>query len=192
MVEIRIGLPLPMDVASTVLQIIGKTYPGTVIAKDSENKRRYKREIVLEIPDDERHNTPKAKKKYLKWRRGLQKWDSDITQLGPDGVSVAPFEWLAKQWAVMAQRSFELEPAAVNYLEGQVFTKDVPGRFVFYIAKSDRQTPHELRTIAETQLADTREQLQFLTEALEAVGGCNNIRAARTVVKKALGQDDDN
>ena len=41
MAEIRIGLPLPMDITGTLLNVIGLTWPGAVIKNDENVRKSY-------------------------------------------------------------------------------------------------------------------------------------------------------
>jgi hypothetical protein len=149
MVEIRIGLPLPIDITGTLINIIGLTWPGTAV-KNSHAKWRHEEQLVLEIPDADRHKSPKEAQRYAAVKQHLDaEADACITALGPAGVSVGVPEHLARVLVTLAKSWFEHYPDAENYLESTVYDPDSRQRFVFYVAKSKGQTPHELRLAAE-------------------------------------------
>lgn len=161
-VELRIKLPLEMDVASTLLKVIGLTYPRTQIGRD-DHKWDYERELVLLIDQRDRHKSPKAKRKYEKIRDYADGWSPGaLTELGPDGVAASPHELLALSWVDMARKSFAMFPDAANYIENTVYDEETGQRYVFYVAKSKEQTPHELRQKAEARVAELEAELAEL------------------------------
>lgn len=52
--------------------------------------------------------------------------------------------------------SFGENPDAAKYLETAITDPDNGSRYVLIFAKSQAQTPHELRTLAEKNLATAR------------------------------------
>lgn len=158
MVKIRIELPLPMDISGTLLNAIGLTWPGAVIAQDTNSRGDWDRHMVVGIPAAQRHKSVKAAEKYAKRKQYLSAdADSDITELGPDGVSFSWPNYLAQSWVAMAMQCWEKFPDAKNYLESTVFNRDTNERYVFYVAKSEGKTPHALRKAAEKRLQAVRD-----------------------------------
>lgn len=154
--EIRIGLPLPMDLTGTLLKVIGLTWPGAVIKNGDDP--RHDRHMVVGIPASQRHRTAKKAEKYAKRKEYLNaNVDADITELDPNGVSFGWPEWLAAQWVAMARQCWEKFPDAKNYLQSEILDRDTKQRYVFYVAKSEGQTPHALRTAAEKRLQVVRD-----------------------------------
>ena len=76
---------------------------------------------------------------------------------GPSGISVANPVGLAITLLENMKASFQENPEAANYLETTVRDPDDGARYVLIFAKSKAQTPHELRTRAEENLATARQ-----------------------------------
>ncbi|WUT94725.1 hypothetical protein SUAREZ_77 [Mycobacterium phage Suarez] len=172
-VKVRIRLPLEMDVASTLIKIIGKTWPRTIIGTP-ESDLLQDRELVLLIDQQDRHKSAKAAKKYRELRENASPWTGWLTKLSPDGVGIAPEEWLTKTWAHIARQMFEQNPAAANYTESTVFDAETGQRYVFWCARSEGQTPHELRMAAEkraeeleTENAELKLQIAIAQKTIE-------------------------
>jgi hypothetical protein len=106
-ITVRIDLPLPTDVAGTIIKMFGLTYPHTMIA-DDEHTWRHERKLVLKIDPADRHNNAKAMKKYREIRDNADGWIGWTTELGPNGVGMAPHEMLAKSWVDLAKKGFAL------------------------------------------------------------------------------------
>jgi hypothetical protein len=166
-VVVKIELPLPMDIAGTLIDIIGKTWPHTMIT-DDEHRYPSERRLALQIDERDRHKSAKAKAKYQKIKQYADGWVNDLCELGPNGVSVSPHEILMKLWADLARKTFDMFPDAPNYIESTVFDPETRARYVIYAAKSDRQTPHELRKKAEAEVERLKAQVAELEERLNA------------------------
>lgn len=149
--QIKIELPLPIDITGTLINIVGLTWPGTVIKDDGTDWKNHRR-LVLEVPDKDRHKKPKDAKKYAKVKSHLDGYaDVDVTELGPNGAGFGMPEYLAAQYIAFAREAFKQAPEAKNYLETVLRDPETHNRFVFYVAKSEGQTPHALRQQAETE-----------------------------------------
>lgn len=157
-VEVRIELPLPTDIAQTLIKIIGLTYPGTMIA-DGRAEWQTDRRLVLQIPHKERHKSVKARKKYEEIKAYADGWVGQLADLGPHGVSMEPHEILVKHWCFLAQQSFSTSPIETNYLETEVYDKGERQWYVFYVAKGKTRTPHALRQDADKRVAELEAQL---------------------------------
>ena len=169
-IEVRIQLPLPTDIAATLIQIVGTTWRRTQIADDGHNGLR-PRELVLVIDPKDRFKTAKGKKKYEKAKRHLSEEDLIIpwlTELGPNGASVSPHEFLVKWWVDLARRSFELMDAP-NYLETEVWDTDTRQNYIFHVARGskDGSTPHGLRMAAEKKLEEAQARITELEALLK-------------------------
>jgi hypothetical protein len=84
--------------------------------------------------------------------------------------------------------SFAENPDAANYLETTVRDPDSGARYVLIFAKSQTQTPHELRTLAEKNLTRARQDahaanVTAVQRLLRAPAGKNTFEAG---VKAAL------
>ncbi|SHZ98539.1 hypothetical protein [Mycobacteroides abscessus] len=164
--QIRIELPLPIDITGTLINIIGKTWPGTMI-KDDGTDWRSERRLVLEIPDEQRHKSPKKAKKYEEVKQHLHaEADALMTELGPNGAGFGIPEYLTDILVGMAKIWFTQEPDAKNYIETTVRDPETHHRYVFYVARSEGQTPHALRTQAETELETVKAELAEAKEQL--------------------------
>jgi hypothetical protein len=167
-------LPLPLDVSSTLLKIIGLTYPGTLIADDGHDWK-HERQLVLHIPHSERHRNAKGRKKYLAEKDERDAWVGSLTELGPNSVGVSPHESLVKMWVDLARETMAMFPDAENYLETTAFDKATNDRYVFYVARSEKQTPHALRLKAEERVAELERRVQELEDELRlSVTGWND------------------
>lgn len=114
--------------------------------------------MVVGIPNDQRHRTAKKAEKYAKRKEYLNAYaDANILGLDPNGVSFGWPEWLASTWVEMAMQCWEKFPDAKNYLESTIYNKDTRERYVFYVAKSEGQTPHALRQAVEKRLQAVRD-----------------------------------
>lgn len=148
-VDVRIELPLPMDITATLLRVIGLTWPGTLI-KDGKGQWRSDSRLVLAIPKSERHKSPKKAEKYEKVKAHLDGWaDTVLNDLGPSGAGFGLPEYVADLLIGMCRMQFELYPDAENYTEAEVYDRENHQRYVVICARSDEQTPHELRRQAE-------------------------------------------
>lgn len=164
--QIRVELPLPIDISATLTAIIGKTWPGSVIKDDGNDKGwNSERRLVFEIPDGERHKSPKHAKKYAKLKEHLSAYsDVDVTDLGPNKQGFSMPEYLALMYTEFAREAFNQEPRAKNYIETKLQDKETGKQFVFTLARSKEQTPHALRMKAEAE----RDALKAKLETTEA------------------------
>lgn len=167
--EVRIELPLPNDIASTLIKIVGLTYPRTQIARDGDSALR-PRQLVLVIDPKDRHKDAKARKKYEKKRAELDAYDGWMTALGPDGVSVGAHEYLVKWWVDLARKTFEENPEAVNYLESECYDTETHQNYIFWVAKGrkDQNTPHVLRQQADARAEELERDVERLTALAES------------------------
>lgn len=164
-VEVRINLPLPFDIASTLIKVIGATWPGTLI-KQGDSAWKTERQLILEIPDKERHKDAKKRKRYHAEKQFADAFDGQLTELGPDGVGLSPHQHLVALWVDLARQSFDMWPGASNYLESTASDKDTGERYVFWVAKSPSQTPHELRKRADARVAELEAEVARLKAQL--------------------------
>lgn len=173
LVEVAIALPLPMDIVGTLLEIVGLTWSGTVIKKGGLGQR----ELVLGIPNRQRHKSAKAAKKYRRKKLHLKAdTEATINELDADGIVIGTPNWLSELWVGMARDMWRRFPDAPNYVESTVYDQQARQSYVFYVAKSESQTPHALRIKAEKErdraLADVAALTDRVAE-LEAVQQLN-------------------
>lgn len=167
-VEIRIELPLPLDISATLIQIIGLTYPGAVM-KNGQGDHRWRSEsrLVIGIPESERHHSPKSAERYRKKRKKLNA-DADglLTEMRTSGASFGLPEHLARVLLAMG-KSWVNENEGENYVEATIYDKETHKRWVFYIARSEQQTPHEIRQKIEKERDDLKAEVERLHALLE-------------------------
>lgn len=136
--RVVVELPAPLDVVSTLLRVIGETYPSTVVAPGWNGR------TTLVIPDadrprhaDEVDKTPEEAVDIT-----LNRWGNDGMALG---LEEAVFTFLTEPVLALLD-----EYGVENYLEQEVVTED-GRRYVVVMCRSSEQTPHALRTRAETE-----------------------------------------
>lgn len=113
--EVKIALPLPMDVASTLIQIIGTAYPNTQMKTDSG---RY---LELVIDEDDRFKNKTSKKRILAAKQFIEdEQNAQLTELRNGQPSVSTPEWIAQSVGFMVERLFEETPDAENYFQMDV------------------------------------------------------------------------
>lgn len=82
-VDVRIELPLPVDISATLISIIGLTWPGTVIKNGGAGS------LLLQIPAAERHKNAKRAAEYAKVK----------------STSTPRWTWTSPNWIPTAQAS---------------------------------------------------------------------------------------
>ncbi len=162
--SINIQLPLPLDVSSTLMRIIGAAYPHSMIRARDDT-----RTLSIVIPDGDRPLSPEDVEPET--LRGLvvehhPDADADVTSLGADGIGVATPEYLANICRTVLEASFSQNPEAKNYLETEVFSPTDGKRYVMTFARSAQQTPHALRMIAEEKLTRALDRIAELESEL--------------------------
>ena len=163
--KIRIGLPLPLDVAGTLLQLIGRAYPDCIIHQEGH------REMVLSISDAQRIDPDSIDTDGLPLQADEDLADAALTELGPQGVGMGWPEKLAAEFAGMAAGMLEAFPDAKNYLETQFTDRDDPTKeYVLIVARSKGQTPHQLRQAAEARVAELEAENAQLRDMLAELG----------------------
>ncbi|QNO01137.1 hypothetical protein [Mycobacterium phage CELFI] len=165
-VDIRIELPLPIDITGTLINVIGLTWPHAVIKDDGNDKGwRSENRLVLSIPPEDRHKSVKKAEKYAKVKAHLKaETDSMISELDPNAFSLGLPAWLADQFIAIAKVWHAQYPEDANYLESRLREKDTNQEWVFYVAKAKDRTPHALREKAEARVAELEAELSALKE----------------------------
>jgi len=157
--EVKIGLPLPMDVAATLMNIIGTAYPNTQMKTDSG---RY---LELVIDDDDRFKNKTSKKRILAAKQCMEdEHAAELTALRNGQPSISTPEWIAQSVGFMAERLFDENPDATNYFEMDVRNPDTGRKFVVTVAKSEWQLPSALHERAKAEI----ERLKARIAELEA------------------------
>jgi hypothetical protein len=144
-IDIRVITPLPSSVVMTLSRLIDLAWPGAELATGNKG------EITFRV------NTAATAEVSPAWvaaaKTKPEESDVLIHELGPQGVSLATPAEFAKALLPVLKGSFQENPDAENYLETTVTDRDDYSRYVMIFARSERQTPHELRMSAEKKLA---------------------------------------
>lgn len=165
-VEVSIALPLPIDITATLINIIGLTYPGAAF-KEGRGGGYGGNRLVLSIPAQDRHKSAKKAEKYQRAKVHLDaETEAFISELRPDAVGSGLPEHLAQMFVAMAKTWFDAYPDAQNYLESMVYDRETRRSWVFTVARSQEQTPHELRRRAEAERDALAAEVQRLREQL--------------------------
>lgn len=148
-VDVRIRTPLPGSVVLTLGNLIEAAWPDAqmVDGESGEVTFRIKKTARTAVTDEE----------AAALRVEPEEEDLDISSLGPSGVSLANPVGLAINLLENMKASFGENPEAANYLETTIRDPEDGSRYVLIFAKSQAQTPHELRTRAEANLARARQ-----------------------------------
>lgn len=147
-VEVRIGLPLPLDVASTITRAFATLWPG---GHFDQKRSPSGREMVAVIGDDDRMT--RATKKNL---AAAKVHSEDVTLEGllvawdPDGSLGLTLPEVARERLAEICVALLSNSDAPNYLETPVEAPDGT-RYAVAACRSMGQTPHELRLKAERE-----------------------------------------
>jgi hypothetical protein len=142
MTRIQVALPLPMDVAGTVMRLIGTAYPQALMEGNGRN-------MTFLIPEKARPRKVAKTKGKPEERLDV---DSDLLELGPDGISISTPEALAAAALEIMRASFEQFPDAKNYLEQRCYDRATNRGYVMTFQRVEGKSAHELRQEAERKL----------------------------------------
>lgn len=164
--EVRVRGPLPFDVAGTLVNAIGKLYPGALLGSSNDPRDA----IVIVIPDSERPGLPLPDGEVA----------LDVISISPQGLqAMTPVELIAPLAAWVDQR-FE-ETGAENYIEQTVSLRDARHRYVLNFRRVEGKTPHELRRAAEAEAEQLRAENEALKSQLAALRRDTLLEAAEAV-----------
>lgn len=167
-VRLNIGLPLPLDVVNTASGILSKAWPGSMIDSNYSGGLFGGGSGVLSIliPEKEARRPRRVTKKDIEDARpeptGLgPEWDGDVIGVEPEGEDGIVFrfgtpEALGNLLVQSCREVLAAQPEAANYLEWTMHEKDASASYVLSVARSKRQTPHELRMKAEAKVDAAR------------------------------------
>lgn len=152
--EVRIGMPLPFTLASSLLRLVGEAWPGALLASaepDGDHRRRAPDEMVMLVPDKPARRV--TKKALAELVSDPADDDAVVTEANADHVALAgpAMDEISQFLVPLLQRAFEENPGAMNYLEQRVVDR-TPGGYETYVvtaAKASGQTPDQLRRAAE-------------------------------------------
>ncbi|MET4144271.1 hypothetical protein [Arthrobacter sp. UYCo732] len=150
-VDIRIATPLPSSVLLTLGALLDSAYPGAQLATNDE---KYRDQVIFRVDNAKRQTVDDVTAADLRVEPSGE--DLDIIALGPEGVRTLTPEFIADSFLPVIKAAFEMNPEAENYLEFTLIDKEDHHRYLLTFCKSAHQTPHELRKLAEQDLADAR------------------------------------
>ena len=150
--KIEIRLPLPLDIAGTLTNLIGTCYPSARIATNSAD-------LTILISNTDR------KRKVNKRTAAAAKISTDdptaegfISAIHDDGATIGLPEVASRNLAGWCATWLESYPDA-NYLETTATDPETGRRYVIIACNSPAQTPHALRQAAEDKLTAVRAEL---------------------------------
>lgn len=157
---------IPLDVAGTLLALLGAAWPSTRVASDG-------RGMTFTIDDTDRVADPSVLERAADLRRQADEFDVDLYlgRLDAGGIAMTLPELFGVQMAALAQGMFSDQDPAVNYLETIMTTKDRPDqRWAVSVSRSTSRTPGELRQAAEARADEAEAEVRRLTALLEGTG----------------------
>lgn len=158
--EIRIGLPLPLDVVSTLSRVMCAVYPTAVI----DPARGQGRELVVVIDEDAR--MPRVSKKALaaaKVEIEDPAMEGSLASLDEGGAMGVVLPEVVREQLAAICIAMLADAEAPNYLEIPVTTADGT-RYAVAACRGIKQTPHALRMDAEEHLGEARDKLAAIGE----------------------------
>ncbi|WP_068059341.1 hypothetical protein [Nocardia xishanensis] len=166
-VKVDIVLPLPLDVAATLINLIGTAYPGAQMDA-SGGRDGWGREVMrMQIPSAERYASAAARDEIQAAKRVVEDERETMLASVRDGIAVSTPEEIQHQLGYLCSRFFLDNPAAVNYVEVEmdVQNRDTRERFVLTVRRAEGKTPHALRKEAEAEVERLRARLAELEAA---------------------------
>lgn len=137
--RIEVQLPLPADVAGTLMKLIGTAYPRARMEAAASRMVFVIDGSQRPLPVDE--FTPDT-------RDG----DTVITNMGGSTFGFSS-ESLAAAMLEVVEGALADTPEAINYIEQQLYSRTTGKRYVMTFQHADGKTPHELRLEAEAEVA---------------------------------------
>jgi hypothetical protein len=175
-VIVRIGLPLPVDVVTTISGLIDKAYPGTVIDLHAGHGR----DMALRLPDRRGKRVTKAVIAATVAEPDEDGFEVQLNNLKSDGTfSFGGPEELVAVLAEAAVQVFD-NAEVENYMEWYLRDPEDPyaRTICVAIARTKGQTPAVLRQKAEERARVAEERLALWEAARPAIkalyGGARN------------------
>lgn len=148
--EVRIdfddGRGLPMDIASTLMRLLGTAYPHSMIGPAPRFGG-----MSFRIPDSDREREFPADEDLVADPADTSGLDVKVTDIGSGGVGFTTPKEIADLCLPLVKGMFEDFPEAENYLEMRCNDAATGDMYVLSFARSARQTPGELRRAAEAK-----------------------------------------
>lgn len=148
--QIEVQLPLPLDVATTIMKLISVAYPSAKVRPFGAGH------MVLEIDLEDRVPEGDVDAYFEEFTPHLLDAGAGESVLTASGIT-AP-EWLARLAGSIMETALD---AAPNYIEAG-FTLNAGPDLTMIVARTAEQTPHALRMKAEARTAKLEEKLRDL------------------------------
>lgn len=145
--EVTLAGSIPLDVASTLMRLVGAVYPSARVSSDHRGMR-------FHIDDADRADDPGVFDRAAELKVAADEWSLDtyLRQLGDGALEVSLPQILTATLAGLAEGMFAEHGEDVNYLETTCTSPSHPGqRWAVIAARSAGRTPHELRQAAEAR-----------------------------------------
>jgi hypothetical protein len=155
-VEIRIGLPLPMDVVTTLTRALSVLYPNGAF----DQAKSAGGELVAVIPEEDRLSRDATKKALRASKSPTDDPESEgqLHELDEAGTVGLELPEVAKAQLAEICVAMLSTSDAPNYMEIPVRTADGT-QYAVAACRGMKQTPHALRMEAEQALAEARAKL---------------------------------
>lgn len=167
--NITLGGSIPLDVASTLMRLVGAAYPSTRVSSDH-------RGMVFHIDHVDRVEDAAVFDRAAELKVAADEWtlDTYLRQLGDGAIEVTLPQILTATMVGLAEGMFADHGQDVNYLETTCASTTLPGqRWAVIAARSPGRTPHELRQQAETRAERLEaENARLRAELDAATAGC--------------------
>jgi hypothetical protein len=155
---------VPLDVAGTLMSLVGAAYPSTTVSSDRNG-------LTFHIEDGDRSTDPDLFTKAAALRQEADEFSLEtyLQHIGGGEVAVTLPQILAATLVGLAEGMFEEHSPDVNYLETVVSSTTHPEqRWAVIVSRSAGRTPHELRTKAEARADAAEAEVARLKALLEA------------------------
>jgi uncharacterized protein (DUF2267 family) len=152
-ITVDIALPLPSDVVTTLINVVGLAYPGTMIDVSGERVRTEREMLRLRIPQGERNRDSASREAIANAKRcSVDEHEATLTSFRDTLAAQTP-QQVSEILGSIAAQIFVDNPTALNYVQTEMSARDPADqhRYVVIVAKSDGQTPHALRRKAEIE-----------------------------------------
>ncbi len=158
-IDVRVALPLPLDIAQTVMAMFGAVYPSTTVRNESSRTGR-SGDLILSIAESDRRRsvdpgTLEDAQAFL--GDGA---DADVMDLDASGgITLAVDDAEPMRVLHTAAAALLLDSDAPNYLEFALYDQRTGDSHVVVLCRSPEQTPHQLREDAERRLTEAQHLL---------------------------------
>lgn len=149
-IDIKVATPLKASVLLTLGGLIEAAWPNSQLV----NNEGPQEQVIFRIDNAARVGVEDEQAAEL--RIEPDEHDLDILALGPEGVRTLTPAFVADSFLPVIKEAFEQNPDAENYLEFTLNDRAEHKRYLMTFCQSPQQTPHDLRMLAEKELAEAR------------------------------------